>query len=493
VSVDYRSVSSDTTDGTTTLPVVTPAGASVGDVLVAVVLIDHDGAADDITAPAGWSQVGGDGAVANAGFGKVFVRAVSSGEPASHTFGVSAPSSCVAHVACLMGADTSTPVDVVAWGGSSSASTNHVAPELSPARPETMMLCAFAGVAGGSTYTPPASMTEIADEPTPYLFASMARQSLISSGATGTRTATASNSTPSLTVSLAVNPAGSSDGTESLVWIGPDGTMIPFDVEWSVSGRFAPPPVLVDEGVPEQPGARHREARHGVREFSLPLWITDSSPATLRARLRALVAAMDPVRGQGTVRLTSPIGDQREIYCRVSAGLELDETLGRTSGPLMQRAVVMFRANDPYWYDVTDTTDVFESGTTASFFPIFPLSLSSSAVFTSTSVTNSGDVETWPVWTITGPGSAIVLRNLTTGRYLELNATLAAGETAVIDTRPGVKTVLKGDGTNLFPNLTSASSLWALARGANALRIEMSSATSASRVQLSRRYRYLTA
>ncbi|MCP3805370.1 phage tail family protein [Allokutzneria sp. A3M-2-11 16] len=489
----HRSVSSGTADGTTTLTVSTPAGASVGDVLVAVVLIDHDGAAADITAPSGWSQVGGDGAVAGCGFGKVFIRAVSSGEPASHTFGVSASSSCVAHVECLTGADTSTPVDVVAWGGSSSASTSHVAPELSPARPETMMLCAWAGVAGGSTYTPPAAMTELADTNTLYLFAAIARQSLIASGATGTRTATASASTASLTVSLAVNPAGTSAGTESLVWIDPNGAMIPLDVEWAVSGRFAPPPVLVDEGVPEQPGARFREARHGVREFSLPLWITDSSPAALRARLRSMIAAMDPVRGQGTIRLTSPTGDQREIYCRVSAGLELDETLGRTSGPLVQRAVPMFRAVDPYWYDIADTTDPFESGDTATFFPFFPLRLSSSSVFAEATITNSGDVETWPVWTITGPGSAITLRNLTTGEYMTLTITLAAGESLTIDTRPGAKTVTKSDGTNQFPALSSASSLWALARGANALRVEMSGTTAASRVVLSRRHRYLTA
>ncbi|WP_030431957.1 phage distal tail protein [Allokutzneria albata] len=494
MAVVVRSENSDIADGTATLTVTTPAGTAVGDVLVAFVFADHDGTAEAITAPEGWQQAGGDGFQGGAAFGKVFVRAVTSAEPSAHTFGVPPPSSCVAHVLCVSGADTTSPVDVIAWGGSSSASTSQVAPEISPARPETLLLCGWAGVAGASSYTPPGTMIEVADTPTPYLFAAVARQALVASGATGTRTATASSSTAYLSVSVSVSPAGSSDGAETTVWISPDGTMIPLEVEWSTAGRFAPPPVLVEEGVPEQPGARHREARHGVREFSLPLWIEDSSPAALRARMRALVAAMDPVRGEGTIRITTPIGDQREIYCRVSAGLEMDETLGRTSGPTLQRCVPMFRAVDPYWYDTTDTIDTFSSADTATFFPIFPLRLASSSVFVEATIINSGDVETWPVWTITGPGSAITLRNLTTGYALTLTTTLAVGEHLVIDTRPGRKSVLKNDGTNLFTALSSASSLWPLARGSNSVRLEMSSTVAlVSSLQLARRHRYLTA
>jgi hypothetical protein len=274
-------------------------------------------------------------------------------------------------------------------------------------------------------------------------------------------------------------------------WIDADGTATALEVEWNATGRGMPPASFEEDRVPERAGSRLRAVRHGTREMTLPLWITGSSESDLWATLRALALTMDPTRGDGKLRVTSIVGDQREVTCRYAAGLELNERLGDTAGPLLQRAQVVFRVHDPYWYAVSDTTQSFTVGTPATFFPFFPLRLSSSEVYATGSITNAGDVETWPVWTITGPGSAIVLRNQTTGKSLSLSTTLGAGESVVIDTREGVKTVTHSSGANLFSSLSSTSSLWPLARGVNALQIEMSAATSASLVTLAYRPRYL--
>lgn len=279
---------------------------------------------------------------------------------------------------------------------------------------------------------------------------------------------------------------------ETVTWIDADGVSTTLEVEWNVAGRFAPPTMFEEEGVPEQPGARLRNVRHGVREFALPLWITGATEAALRTAMRDLVKAMNPKRGPGKIRVLSPVGDEREITCSYADGLDMRETLGETSGLLVQRASVVFRAHDPYWQATSDITATYTSGTPAAFFPFFPLRLSASSVFTDASANNIGDVEAWPVWTIVGPGSDIYLRNLSTGYLLHLSATLGAGESVVIDTRPGAKTVTRGDGANLFSSLSTDTYLWPLREGANSVRVEMSSATAASSVSLAFRPRYLS-
>lgn len=276
------------------------------------------------------------------------------------------------------------------------------------------------------------------------------------------------------------------------MWLDVDGGSTTLDVDWETAGRFAPPGVFYADGVPEQPGARLRTVLHGVREFTLPFWLSGSSETDLRSQLRTLVARMDPVRGDGRIRVTAPGGDQREITCRVSGGLELAEHLGESSGPATQKVVGSFRAYDPYWYATSDTVLTGTTGTIATFFPIFPVRLNSSEVFASATVTNPGDVDCWPVWVITGPGSAITLRNLTTGKLAKFSTTtLAAREYITVDTRPGVKTVTKQDGSNLFSDLSTDSALWSMPRGSNSVQVEMGGATAASSVQLRFRPRYL--
>lgn len=278
---------------------------------------------------------------------------------------------------------------------------------------------------------------------------------------------------------------------EVVQWIDPDGTPTTLRVQYAVRSRFAPPAELLADVVPGQPGERLREARHGPREFVLPIRLSATSDAQLRTDLRALVAKMDPTRGDGAVRVTAPSGDVREITCRYAAGLDVDETLGDTSTPTDQLAAVVFRASDPYWYATSDTITEYTTGAQATFFPIFPVRLNASEVWADAQVDNTGDLETWPVWDITGPGQTISLRNLTTNKKLDLSGVvLGSGEVATVDTRPGHKTAAKQDGSNLFPNLVG--SLWPLRRGNNAVRIEMSGATTASKVRLARKHRWLT-
>ena len=276
-------------------------------------------------------------------------------------------------------------------------------------------------------------------------------------------------------------------------WIDPSGTLTTLDVDWDATGRFMPDIAHEEDGVPGQPGSRHRASRHKAHEFTIKLNVTASTEPALRTAMRQIVYAMDPTRGEGTIRVTSPLGDVREILCYYTAGLGMEEKFG-SSGPTMQQCAVMFRAYDPYWRDTTSSTQAFTIGATPSFFPIFPIRLTSSSIAVDATVINTGDVATWPVWTIVGPGAAIILRNLNTGEYISFDTlALGSGESVVIDTRPGYKTVTKSDDTNLFPDLSILSTLWALQPGNTAVRLEMSAAIAgSSSMNLSYKRKYLS-
>lgn len=259
-----------------------------------------------------------------------------------------------------------------------------------------------------------------------------------------------------------------------------------------VEGRFMPPVSFIEEEVPFQPGARLRYTRTEPREVVVPLLFQAAGPVELRAALRAWLSALNVGRGPGKLRVIDHDGDTRDLNAMYAGGMEIIEQ-GQTAGPGWQKVVVVFRAVDPYWYDQNETAVTFEPGAAATFFPFFPLVLSSSEVYAVTALDNGGDVEAWPEWLITGPGVDPVLRNLTTGQVLRLIHTLDDGETLVVDSRPGFKTVEDGGGANLYQTLTSDSSLWALQPGPNQVSVELSGAAPTSSVALRYRRRFLSA
>ncbi len=282
--------------------------------------------------------------------------------------------------------------------------------------------------------------------------------------------------------------------SETLIWIDPDGVQTYLDVDWAVKGRFFPAVDFEEDGVPGQPGLRLRAVRHGVHEFTLPHWVDGTTETDLRSKLRLLVARMDPTRGDGWVRCVAPGGDVREIECRVAAGLDVDETLGQQAGILSQRLTLTFRAWDPYWAATADTTITYAGGgVVATFFPFFPMRLSASETIAADTVTNPGDVDSWPVWTVTGPATDMTATNNTTGKTLTLTfaPALTNPQTVTIDTRPGAKTVTRDDGTSLFSALSLTSQLWPLARGSNSITVSVGGTTAASKVKLMFRPRYL--
>lgn len=262
-----------------------------------------------------------------------------------------------------------------------------------------------------------------------------------------------------------------------------------FEVLLGTKGFYMPPFSFTEEEAPNQEGSTPRNVKVKARDIDLPLRIIAKDELDLEIKLRQLTRMFNPLKADGKIKVVGYGGSQRELNCRYTSGFEMED-LSDTRGQNWQKAIGVFRAFDPYWYDVATQVKTFTPGQPATFFPFFPLRLSSSSVLVDTTVDNEGDVETWPEWIITGPGENIVLRNLTTGELTYLETSIFAGESITINTKNKEKTITKNDGTNLYGTQTDESSLWALQDGQNSIRIEMSNATSDSSVQLTYRNRY---
>jgi hypothetical protein len=255
-----------------------------------------------------------------------------------------------------------------------------------------------------------------------------------------------------------------------------------------MTGRFMPPVVLLGEEVPGQDGERLRQVKIQSRRVFVPIAIFDETLAGMRGRLRTLLPTFNPKRGDGLLRVTAPDDSQRELVCRYAGGLEIEETYGNVP---TQKAGLAFQASDPYFRDVIDTISSYTVEAAEPFFPFFPMRLSAGAVLSGAALFNAGDVEAWPVWTISGPADEITLTNDTTGESLTLDANLIAGQSLTIDTRPGSKAIKRNDDTNLYPGLDGTSRLWSLPAGTSVVSIGVTGATTDTVVTLRFRCRYL--
>jgi hypothetical protein len=278
--------------------------------------------------------------------------------------------------------------------------------------------------------------------------------------------------------------------SRTLTWVPASGNPVALTTDSRVyAGRGAqvigmPPTRYSELVVPLQSGARWQQVEHGPVDIAIPVHITGDKDA----EMDRLTAALDPTLGEGRLRQTRDNGTERELYCRYVDGLRPSEQF---YGEQVWTAALLFRAVDPYWYDRNSSSLIFSPGESPSFFPFFPLTLGASEVSTEATVNNDGHVTTWPVWTITGPGS-VTATNTTTGETWDLDYTLDDGEVVTVDTRPGVKTVTSSTDGDLFANLTDESSLWALAKGTNTVTVTMAAASSASKLLLSWQRRWLT-
>lgn len=288
-------------------------------------------------------------------------------------------------------------------------------------------------------------------------------------------------------------------GQEVISWVDASGTEHVFDPAGTIaplpgaSNRWGMRANLTAQAVPFGHGDRVRSIRATSRSIPLPLGLFGATLVEKEALAASVTRWFDTLGGPGYLRRLAPSGSLREIlaYCEeVDHGAE--QTF-ETDGITWRKVGVGLRCPEPWWEDVVAATATYTlaAGSPAVLFktPFFPIYLPSSAVVSRAVLYNDGDFEAYPVWTVTGPGSDLALRNLTSGAVLSLSGqTFAAGAVVTIDTRPGSAGVTDLGGARYA--VAPASELWALPQGVSTIQVEMGNATAATSIGLEYRRRW---
>ncbi|WP_329616490.1 phage tail family protein [Streptomyces brevispora] len=263
-------------------------------------------------------------------------------------------------------------------------------------------------------------------------------------------------------------------------------------VQPGAKGLDMPSYAIAQDESPGIDGYEVRQVRAQGKTITLPIafWANDSR-AAYKARRRAFIRSLNPKRGQGTLTLTEPDGAVRSIGVRYTDGMEGDESLDAAGARWCITALV-FAVPSPYWVG-GEVTQEWRNAASGPFLPLLPLKVGDSQVLGAVTVDNDGDDNAFPVWTIKGPATSATLTNRTTGQTLVLNRTLASTDTVVIDTRERRQTALLNGATNLWPDLSTASTLWPLELDTNNLTLSVAGSTTATSVRMTYQPRYLAA
>lgn len=240
------------------------------------------------------------------------------------------------------------------------------------------------------------------------------------------------------------------------------------------TGFGMPPYRRVEQQMPQVDGVRLKAVYANAADMNLPLLIKASSESALYTQMEAMAGWFDPKLGAGKLRVATPNGNTRQRTCRYVAGLEEDDS-DANRGPGWRQVVLAFRATSPYWQDTTASTHDFGAATITA------------------SITNAGDVETWPVWTLHGVFTAVTLLNNTTGDSLTITKTLTSTQSITITTDPLSPSVVREDGSNQFSSITSTPpKLWSLAPGSNSITVTITGSGTNCDVSVSWTPRYRT-
>lgn len=250
---------------------------------------------------------------------------------------------------------------------------------------------------------------------------------------------------------------------------------------WAAPGPafYGSGPAAISTTVAAQlPGERVRFARHTSRDVVLPINIIGTSQLDVETTLNALARSLDPTKGDVTLYVTRPDSSERGLRCRYIGGLE--GLAMEWCGAMEIRGQIGLRAHDPFWFsdavpftfDAASGSAPVVTGWNAAIpwsDPMTPWNGYGGDTTIST-VTNTGDVDTWPVYTVVGPCDVTWI-NLTTGEQFELLG-LLTGATLVIDTTPGTRTV-KINGLSAYGRLSPGSTLPRLAKGDNSIVVRL--------------------
>lgn len=235
---------------------------------------------------------------------------------------------------------------------------------------------------------------------------------------------------------------------------------------------------ITDEKFPRNPGSFIRQINTHPRTLHVPIYIRGTSLGNLSDIVDDTLDWFDTgdeiSKHPGYFRVVRPDGTTRQIAAyKNSAGLVGDMKEG---GVTWTRYVVDLYCPDPYPTDPDDTVIVKATG------------------YNNFGVLNSGRLETYPIWKLTGPFTSFLIDNATTHWTITGTITIAAGHYLILDHRPSeLRTgysVYDDTGTNRQANVTPGSVFGLLEPGTSICGVSFGGSSGATQVQLTYLQRY---
>lgn len=225
-------------------------------------------------------------------------------------------------------------------------------------------------------------------------------------------------------------------------------------------------------------GGVFRHSKRGVREIDLPILTNGSDRSDVETKLRRLSNILQNSDGATRLQVTFANGSSFYLDGYYAGG---GETLyGTESGQTWATWLVTMQFANPFWTSLTPQTFTVIAGNSGrGLLPrLVKLKLASSQAVGTVTVNNTGDVPSYPVWTVYGPVDNFSVYAGSTG--FTYSSPVAAGDTLTIDTY--AKTVVNAAGVNKYANLATSPKLFALSPGITSIFVSGDNATSATQI-----------
>lgn len=219
----------------------------------------------------------------------------------------------------------------------------------------------------------------------------------------------------------------------------------------------------------------------GERTFTISYEIVDDAASSMSTKLAALSAAFQSSDDESVMAFQVP-GVAAGTKAQVSGRVRMRVTpIGVEYSRGVASVAFQVVCTDPRIYSqVENSTQVGLAGTSggATFNAVFDLSFGAVASGGTVNVTNAGDFDAPAVFRIDGPCTTPIVENVTQGRLLKLNLTVASGDYITLDTK--ARTVTLNGSASRYPNLDTSSRWFDLTPGANAIHFRAATATAAT-------------
>lgn len=254
---------------------------------------------------------------------------------------------------------------------------------------------------------------------------------------------------------------------------------------------------LIERG-PLQDGVSDLGFHLGARSAMLVIGIKQTTLSALYDARDQLLFLFKP-ENSPTLAWDLPNGDQRRIDVHFVGALGIPWNPDRWAA--MKVGIDLY-APDPSFYHPSLLTTQFSTADSGELvFPIeFPIEFGFSSINEGVGIGYGGTWYSYPTIVLTGPLDNPIITNVTTGKKIELDYNIPAGDKVTITLTPGEISIVDDSDTNLIGTLTTDSdiadfrlipSLEFGATETNNILIEASSATAASLIEINYRERFI--